>query len=229
MPSPIRIGFVGLSSSGWAAMALAPPLLSAPLNEKYTLAAVLTSRPESAKATADVFSEKTGQAVKAYHGDTSAIASDPDVDLVVVAVKTPAHKAALVPALEKKKDVFVEWPLGKNLEEALELASLAKQAGVRTMIGLQAWQAPLTTTVRQIDSFAIRFAGSYAIVQVRNWIAEGKIGRVLSVSYIGAKVWQSSLFVETKLSSFLACRNAILCSASSGPGCLHQRPCERYA
>jgi len=144
---PIRIGFVGLSADGWAASSLAPPLLSAPLNTQYQIIAVSTTRAESAATTAAAYTEKTGTTVKAYHGDTSAISSDSDVDLVAVAVKAPAHKAALVPALQRKKDVFVEWPLGKNLEEAIGLAAMAKEAGVRTMIGLQAWQSPIAAKV----------------------------------------------------------------------------------
>lgn len=148
MAFPIRVGFVGLSANGWAAAALVPPLLSSPLNEKYRLVAVSTSRPSSAEATAQAFSEKTGHPVKAYHGDTSAIASDREVDLVVVAVKAPDHKPALLPVLAQKKDVFVEWPLGRNLQEAIELAELAKEAGVRTMIGTQAWQSPIVNKAR---------------------------------------------------------------------------------
>jgi predicted dehydrogenase len=34
--------------------------------------------------------------VKPFYGDTSQIPSDPDVDLVVVSVKTPAHKVVMI-------------------------------------------------------------------------------------------------------------------------------------
>ncbi|KAH7106535.1 NAD-binding Rossmann fold oxidoreductase [Auriculariales sp. MPI-PUGE-AT-0066] len=166
--TPIRVGFVGLSSTGWAGIALAPPLLTTPLNEKYMLTAISTSRASSAEETAKTYTDKSGRPVKAFHGSTTGIASDPDVDLVAVAVKAPDHKSALLPVLEQKKDVFVEWPLGKNLGETIELAEMARRAGVRTMIGMQAWQNPV-------------------VLHVRKWIAEGKIGRVLAATYMGTK------------------------------------------
>ncbi|KAH7104846.1 NAD-binding Rossmann fold oxidoreductase [Auriculariales sp. MPI-PUGE-AT-0066] len=166
--SPIRIGFVGLSASGgWAATALVPPLFQAPLSDKYKLVAVSTSNATSAGAAAKVFSERAGNHVKAYH-DAADLANDPHVDLVAVGVKVPQHKAALLPALSKGKSVFSEWPLGRNLEEAKELAQLAKAGGVKTMVGLQGWQSPVTTKIRE-------------------WIAGGKIGRVLGVTWIGQK------------------------------------------
>jgi len=144
----IGLGFVGLSAKGWASSALAPPLFQAPLNQQYKLVAVSTSRAESAEESAKAHTEKTGHAVKGYHGSTEAIAADPDVQFVAVSVKVPDHAAAIKPVLAAKKDVFSEWPLGKNLEETKELAVLAKEAGVRTLIGLQAWQSPLVNKVR---------------------------------------------------------------------------------
>jgi predicted dehydrogenase len=35
------------------------------------------------------------------------------------------------------KDVFVEWPLEANAQKARELRDLAKEKGVRTVVGLQ--------------------------------------------------------------------------------------------
>ncbi|TFY77971.1 hypothetical protein EWM64_g6040 [Hericium alpestre] len=166
--SPIKIGFVGLSSRGWAASSLAPPLLKSPLSDLYSITAVSTRSPESAQASAEKYSGLLSHPVKPYHGSTEAIANDPNVDLVAVSVKTPQHKAALLPAIAAGKDVFVEWPLGNGLQEAVELAAAAEKRGVRTLIGLQAWQSPLVSKVKE-------------------WVSSGKIGRVLSASWIAAK------------------------------------------
>ena len=144
----IGLGFVGLSAKGWASRALAPPLFQAPLDQQYKLVAVSTSRASSADESANAHTEKLGYAVKGYHGSTEAIAADPDVQLVVISVKVPDHGAAIRPVLAAKKDVFSEWPLARNLEEAKELARLAKEAGVRTLVGLQEWQSPLVNKVR---------------------------------------------------------------------------------
>lgn len=169
--SPIRIGFVGLSSTGWASISLAPPLLSSPLSSDYTITALSTSSPQSAQLAAEKYTALSPRSpqvrVKPYHGSTASIASDTDVDLIVVSVKTPDHKKALAPAIEKGKDVFVEWPLGNGLEEAKELAGMARARGVRTMVGMQGWQIP-------------------EVKKVKEWIRAGRIGRVLSSTFVSA-------------------------------------------
>ena len=60
------------------------------------------------------------------------------------------HRELTLPALKAKKDVFVEWPLGRTLAEAEEMAALAKSMGVRTMVGLQARQGP---SIRKVCNF----------------------------------------------------------------------------
>jgi predicted dehydrogenase len=93
--------------------------------------------------------------------DGRALASHPDVDLVCIVVKVPEHRDLVAAALESRKHVFCEWPLGKNLDEALELAALAEAEGVVHMIGLQARQSP-------------------ALLYARDLIGDGVVGRVLS-------------------------------------------------
>ena len=148
---PIRIGVIGLSTSGgWATTLLAPILgPSAPLTSTYKLTAISTRSAESAAATATKYTSELGHTVKAYHGadGARALANDPDVDLVVVTVKVADHRANALLALEAGKDVFVEWPLGRGFEEGKELAELARKKGVRTMVGTQATQAPFVRKV----------------------------------------------------------------------------------
>ncbi|KZV84667.1 NAD(P)-binding protein [Exidia glandulosa HHB12029] len=179
---PIRVGFVGLSVKGWAAASLAPPILSGPLASKYTLTAVSTTNATSASASAKKYSEITGKPVKSYHGDAAAIADDTDVDFVVISVKTPDHKATVTPVIERGKNVFVEWPLGNGLKETLEIAQAAKRKGVRTMCGIQAWQNP-------------------AVSKAREWVASGKIGRVLSATWICCKAEEVTLWAPTSPAS----------------------------
>ena len=88
--------------------------------------------------------------------------ADPDVQFVAVSVKAPDHAAAIKPVLAAKKNVFSEWPLGKNLDETKELAALAKEANVRTLIGLQAWQSPLVNKVA-IISHMVSYGGTDAL------------------------------------------------------------------
>lgn len=99
----------------------------------------------------------------ACYGDVESLVRDPNVDLVVVSVKTPEHYRLAKPALEGQKDVFVEWPLGANLKQAEELAALAKSQNVRNVIGLQARQAP-------------------AILKAKEMIVAGKLGDILGTT-----------------------------------------------
>lgn len=148
MSSPIKVGFVGLSTTGWAATTLGPSLLQPSLQTKYKLVAVSTTSEASAKATAEKHAAQLGHAVKAYHGDSALIAADPDVDLVVVSVKTPYHKDTILPVIAQKKNFFLEWPAGRGLQETLEIAEAAKKQGVKTFIGLQARNSPVIKKVR---------------------------------------------------------------------------------
>lgn len=150
----IRLGFVGLSAKGWASAMLAPPLLQAPLNSLYSLAAVSTTNAESAAASAEKWSELTKRPVKPYHGSTTAIAADPELDLVAVAVNAPQHKASVLPIIEAGKDLFIEWPVGISLQETAEIAEAAKKKGITTLVGIQGRQAPTIRKVSRYTDFA---------------------------------------------------------------------------
>jgi len=57
-----------------------------------------------------------------------------DVDLVVIATPARTHYALAKMAMESGKDVFVEKPLCTSIAEALELASIARQATRRVFV-----------------------------------------------------------------------------------------------
>jgi len=54
------------------------------------------------------------------------------------------------PSLEKGKNAFVEWPLGSNLQQATELTDLARKAGLKNVVGLQARMDPVIQKVREL-------------------------------------------------------------------------------
>jgi predicted dehydrogenase len=135
-------------------MALVPSLLSLP--DKYTLTALSTTSEASATESAKKQTDAVGHPVKAYHGDTSRIANDPDVDFVAVAVRAPSHKAAVLPAIEAGKDIFIEWPVGASSKETAEIAEAARKKGVRTMVGLQGRHSPVAKKVIQFKSLTYR-------------------------------------------------------------------------
>jgi predicted dehydrogenase len=53
-------------------------------------------------------------------------------------------------ALRADKTVFCEWPLGANLTEAEEMAALAHERSLRTMVGLQARSDPTLLYAREL-------------------------------------------------------------------------------
>ncbi|KAK0468729.1 NAD-binding Rossmann fold oxidoreductase [Armillaria novae-zelandiae] len=161
MTVPLRVGFIGLSAKGWASTHLVPPLLASPLSSHYKLLAVSTTNPASAEASATKHST-ANTTVKAYHTPES-IASDPDLDIIAVSVKTPNHLENAAKVIEAGKDLFIEWPAGRGLEETKLLAQLAKEKGIRSIVGLQARQ-------------------NVAFRKVKKLVEEGEIGDVLSTS-----------------------------------------------
>ena len=127
MSSPIRVGLIGLGRGTgtmkpglWAAQGHLPFLLASP---NFRVTAVCNSSVKSAQAS--ITYHKLGADVKAY-GDPEDLASDNDVDLIVVSVGVAQHYTLTKPAILAGKDVFVEWPLGKTAVEAEELTKLAK-------------------------------------------------------------------------------------------------------
>ena len=70
--------------------------------------------------------------IRAYDSVARLLA---DVDAVSVVVPTPAHFAVAAEALKAGKHVLIEKPITTTVEEADELLSLAKAAGVIVQIG----------------------------------------------------------------------------------------------
>src|SRR5581483_4688750 len=155
MATPLRLGVVGANPSiGWASRTHVPGLLALP---DYDLAAVCTTKRESAEAAAQKY-----EARKAYW-DYRDLVSDPDIDVVDVCVRVPYHFEIVKAALAAGKHVYCEWPLAATTAQAEELATLASKAGVHAMVGLQARAAP-------------------SWIHLRELIADGWLGRIITAT-----------------------------------------------
>ncbi|KAF2194469.1 NAD-binding Rossmann fold oxidoreductase family protein [Zopfia rhizophila CBS 207.26] len=142
--SPKNIGLIGLSAKGsWASRSHLKYLQN---SLHYKISALQNSSKEAADAAAKEYSLDN---VLTYN-DSTSLANDPNVDIVAVSVNVPRHYELIKPALEASKDVFVEWPLARNLSDAEELTTLAKEMGVKTLVGLQARQSPTTIKAKEI-------------------------------------------------------------------------------
>lgn len=155
----IGIGMIGLSArGGWAGRAHVPALQLLP---EYEIRALTASSPESAAAAAQRYN------VPLYFTDPAELAARPEVDLAVINVKVPEHKRLVKAVLNAGTPVYCEWPLGNGLQEAEELAALAREKGVPGFVGLQVHGVP-----------AVRY--------IRDLVASGYVGEVLSTTVVGS-------------------------------------------
>ena len=159
--SRLGVGIIGVSPvRGWAATAHIPALRALP---NYQIRALSAHSPESARAAGEVFG------VSAVFEDHEQLVTQPDIDLVAVTVKVPHHRALVSAALGAGKAVYCEWPLGRDLDDAQAMASLAAAQGVPTVVGLQGRQAPAIQFVQQL-------------------LSDGYVGEVLSTTMVGLSV-----------------------------------------
>jgi predicted dehydrogenase len=151
----IRVGIVGANvHHGFAIDAHIPALRALP---GFEIVAVCTTRRESAAEAADLLGAPLS------FTDPEKLAQHPDVDLVAVSVRVPSHRPIVMAAIEARKHVYCEWPLGRDLEEARQMCDAARRSGIRHLVGLQGRMSP---------------SANYA----RDLVARGDIGRVLSAT-----------------------------------------------
>src|SRR2546428_9245309 len=159
--STFGVGIIGVSPArGWAATAHIPALRALP---NYKIRALSAHSAEWARAAGEVFG------VSAVFSDHEQLVTQPDIDVVAVTVKVPQHRELVSAALAAGKAVYCEWPLGRDLEDARAMAALAAERGVRTVVGLQARQAP-----------AIEF--------IQKLLSDGYVGEVLSTTMVGLSI-----------------------------------------
>jgi predicted dehydrogenase len=91
--------------------------------------------------------------------DWRAVVADPEVEVVNVTLPNAMHREVAVAALRAGKHVWVEKPVGRDLDDTVAVAAAARDAGAVTGVG-----------------FCYRFAP--AIQHARELIAAGAIGDV---------------------------------------------------
>ena len=145
MADVIRVALVGATvtefGSGWGSGAHVPALKTVP---GYQIKAVCTAHEATAKASAAAFG-----ADLAFH-DFDALVASNEVDLVSVVVRVPRHHEIVMKALQAGKAVYCEWPLGNGLQEAQEMADLARRNELPNMVGLQSRSDPTVRYARDL-------------------------------------------------------------------------------
>lgn len=156
----IRVGVIGVHPDrGWATTAHIPALQSLPGD--FEIIAISNNDLQQAKLAAAKFR------IPHAFATTAELVQHPDVDLVIVTVRVTHHLELIAAAVEAGKDVFSEAPLGIDLDQAIQIARLAKARNVRTTIGLQTRSAP-------------------AFNYVKDLVKDGYVGEVLSTTLISS-------------------------------------------
>ena len=149
----IRVGIIGASvNASWGPRTHVPAVQAL---EEYELTAICTAHADSARESAEKFGARL-----AFH-DHREMVNHPEIDLVVVSLRVPSHHRVTMDALEAGKHVYTEWPLGANLQEAEEMAALARTKDVHTRVGLQSRASP-------------------TLLRIKELVEEGYVGEVLA-------------------------------------------------
>jgi predicted dehydrogenase len=153
----IHVGIMGANVRyGWGRDTHIPALSALP---EFEITAVCTSRHETADETAKHFG------IPHAFADPCKMVQHPDVDLVSICVRVAFHHQLGMAALNAGKHLYCEWPLAATTEQAQQMRDLAVRKGSHHMAGLQA-------------------RGARAFNRVRDLVADGYVGKVLSCTMI---------------------------------------------
>ena len=103
--------------------------------------------------------------VSRVYPDVAALLADPEIDAVYIATPPAEHKALTLRAAAAGKHVYVEKPMAMNYDECKEMMAACQAAGVRLYVAFYRRAMP-------------RF------LQVKDWIDQGAIGTVCTVSIL---------------------------------------------
>jgi len=137
------------------------------LSDLYDVVAVCTTKMETASETARQFGVP-----HAFDNVERMLRELPQIDVVCVCVRPVTHHQVVMAALRAGKHVYCEQPLGVSTAQACEMYELARDKGVRTVVGHQYHYEP-------------------AVLQMADMAKSGWIGKPLS--------FNSSYFVSNHI------------------------------
>jgi scyllo-inositol 2-dehydrogenase (NAD+) len=174
MPSRINVGLVGLGRLGRVyASYLANRVPNA------NLVAVADWHP----AVAETYAKETG--ISRWYNTHTDLLADADVDAVAVLTTTKSHKEVVIDAAKAGKAIFCEKPIAMSVEDAQEILTEVKNAGVFFQ-----------------PAFQRRFDPGY--VEAKKRIEDGTIGTPVVITSTSRDPYRPSLeFCDPKVSGGL--------------------------
>jgi predicted dehydrogenase len=122
---------------------------------------VVSAVGSRSQGSADRFGNDFG--ITNRHSSYESLVADPNVDVIYVATPHPMHRENAILALHAGKPVLVEKPFAMNAVEAIEVVEVARKEGLFAM-----------------EAMWTRFLPHIAVV--RDWLAQGALGEVVTVS-----------------------------------------------
>lgn len=185
--SVLRVGVVGASPAHsrdgrdrWAMRAHLPALSRMP---EFTVAAVATTRMESAREAAAMFGVP-----QAFDSVESMLATA-DIDAVCVSLPPHLHAEVSLAALQAGKHVYCEQPMATGTADAERMSAVAAEHGLRTVVGHRNAHVPAVLTMAHLvaDGYIgepltfqhSSFVSSYIQPRPRHraWLFDAKAGR----------------------------------------------------
>ena len=120
-----KVGMIGL---GWIAQVFHMPIIS-----KFNDAEI-TCVCDRDKTRARAIAEKYG--IKRFYTDYKEMLAKEELDAVDICTSTDMHKEVSIACLEAKRDVFVEKPIARKLDEAIAIAESVKKNRRQLMVGM---------------------------------------------------------------------------------------------
>ncbi|MBP6673080.1 MAG: Gfo/Idh/MocA family oxidoreductase [Bacteroidetes bacterium] len=120
-----KVGLIGL---GWIAQVFHMPIIS-----KFNDAEI-TCVCDRDKTRARAIAEKYG--IKRFYTDYKEMLEKEELDAVDICTSTDMHKELSIACLEAKRDVFVEKPIARKLDEAVAIAESVKKNRRQLMVGM---------------------------------------------------------------------------------------------
>ncbi len=121
----VNLGVVGL---GWISQVVHLPVLQK-LPEANIVAVC-----DKDRARTRLVAEKFG--VKNFTSDVAELLARDDIQAVIVAASTDAHKELALKAMAAGKDVLIEKPVARTTAEALAIADAARDCKRKAMVGM---------------------------------------------------------------------------------------------
>lgn len=118
---------------------------------------------EKARDLAEMAQSRVGHPVRVFH-DLGAVASDPEVDFAIVLTPPNARADIIRPLAEAGKHILLEKPMGRNADEAREVVTICRDAGV--MLGVVFQHRMREASRKAAQMIAANDLGALGLVEV---------------------------------------------------------------